>query len=363
MIGKGEFLMEIDDSIIKQVSLKEGLKIIEDARSLLLDGEWVGRRLWSYQNKCLSGQDDAPPISIKEHTGNMADLIVKYGFADGRRLVAKMFLPVIKSDPTFGFHGLEDRGNGIDVRMRMFAACLAVGGECRVPPAHCYDKECKILWMDNVGDRIRDLSIEDWPEALPRISRALKAVHGSKVADDHIMGTQIRRREMLISYPFRYLKSYFVTDGNRSEWDRFVELDKSCKPCLIHGDLCRKNIGISDGTIWFLDFERSNLASAAYDIGFFLSDCLLAMWDSDDKRLVQLLERFLDEYLDGDDGLNEFLYRVNRYMALVLAYRAAVPERIRITKPEILTSARSRIMTILNNKHFNLQSTCAFYLG
>ena len=68
--------------------------------------------------------------------------------------------------------------------------------------------------------------------------------------------------------------------------------------CLVHGDFSPKNLLISPGQIWLIDFEVGHFGDPAFDLGFFLTHLALKAIHVADRRMdyLDLIERFLQTY-------------------------------------------------------------------
>lgn len=352
------------DAIIRHVSPRAGARIVRCARERFLNRDWVRRTLASYPAGRLPDCDLESPFPIREFQGNMSELMIEYAFENGVRLVAKVFLPVLISSPTIAFRASAERGRGIDVRMNVFRNLLPADGRFRVPRAHVYDETRRVLWMEHIGVEFRPLEYLHRVDLFEAMGAALASVH--ECSRQLLRNGQLRiskdvvRADMLVQYPFRYLEPFLTTASLRRRWSEFLATDGSVPPGLIHGDLCRKNLCYAqrDGTVWFLDFERSNIASPAYDVGFFLADALLSRWSSGADENDGCLIEFLANYLSHVGERSRLTFRVACYAALALAYRSAVPARVGLSNADVIMRARGKVEELLARDSPELEQLC-----
>lgn len=307
-------------SILKQISSADGLRQIDNARRYALDPDWFAETTEKYAADIFFPAAGRRPASIEEFDGNITDLIVFYSFADAPRLVGKFFLPVVKTRPWLGFEGLDDRGNGIDRRMRIMAAATAPVG-VNIPQPYYYDSGPRVLWMEYIGDNVEHLQPKHWEWALPRIGQAIARAHGTTISDEILpLVENTLFRKYLIEYPFIHLEPYINRAGYQNRWREFLAADAAARRSLIHGDFKQHNIGVTGDGLWFIDLERSNYANPAYDVGWFLCHLLIEAWDAE-KPAATALNSFLDAYTGEYKTEDAFDFCAANYMLLFLAYR------------------------------------------
>ncbi len=68
--------------------------------------------------------------------------------------------------------------------------------------------------------------------------------------------------------------------------------------CLVHGDFSPKNLLISPGQIWLIDFEVGHFGDPAFDLGFFLTHLALKAihFQSRREEYLQLIDHFWQTY-------------------------------------------------------------------
>ena len=101
---------------LMETSRSDGLALVAEARARYTSLDWINRILGSPACPTLPPYIGTRMVRIDEQEGNASDLIIRCTFESGHTLIGKHFLPVIKAKPEMAFRGLEERGQGIDVR-------------------------------------------------------------------------------------------------------------------------------------------------------------------------------------------------------------------------------------------------------
>lgn len=338
------------DPILRRVRPAVGRRLVGAARRRFTDPSRVQALFDRYDPHVFRLEPGSRLVAVSECTGNVADLIVRCRFDTGHSVIGKVFLPVLKEKPTVGFRGLDDRGRGIDERMERFGAQLPEG-RLRVPEAYAYDGEHRVLWMEDVGHGLSPLTSDRWHEYLSELGRGLAVVHAHEPARAEVERMEdALRRSYLIDVPYRFLEPYLVSASRRRRWDRFREIDAAGRRALIHGDLAPKNVMIdAENRLWLLDFERSNIASPAYDVGLCYAHLLIEQWDRHPAFFDPSV--FLTSYLQTASVPHDFILLVRHYAALTVAYRLNTLAFIRTSRPDLRTAMERKLRVLLDVEH------------
>ena len=79
---------------------------------------------------------------------------------------------------------------------------------------------------------------------------------------------------------------------------KLVDDTYSTRLCLVHGDFSPKNLLISLGQIWLIDFEVGHFGDPAFDLGFFLTHLALKAVHAGERRdsYLNLIDIFWNSY-------------------------------------------------------------------
>jgi len=83
----------------------------------------------------------------------------------------------------------------------------------------------------------------------------------------------------------------------------FVERMEATRSCLVHGDYSPKNVLVSDGEAWVIDFEVAHTGDPAFDLAFMLNHLMLKAIHAPASRhgFVACAQAFWDAYGELDD--------------------------------------------------------------
>lgn len=321
--------------MLKDIDAETGLALVAEARAKASDPDWFAATTEAYPPNAIPRFAGRRPTAAREVDGTITDLIVVYEFDDQTSLVGKFLLPVVKTRPWLGFAGLDDRGFGLDIRMSLFAAESTREG-VEVPAALHYDSNVRVLWQEHV-EGLRPFTQNDWRYALEPLGRALGRGHGTIIPPELVDRVENPLfRDYLIAYPLRQLQPFLAEDEPARCWRDFLARDTASPRALIHGDLKPGNLCLKKTKLYVLDFERSNLANAAYDLGCLICHLLVEVWDEwrDDEDCARLLIAFLSAYESTAPDHPQLDRCVAGYLSLFLAYRMATSDLLFLRNPE-----------------------------
>ena len=341
--------MNLDhDQIIKYFPKEVGQSIVDDAKRLFSGIDNVNRLFQSYPVVYFRSRSKLKVVSIVEQEDNIADLIVHCRYENGEQVTGKVFLPVIKSRPSIGFKKIDDRGIGIDLRMNLIRRIVQQKNRVDVPKAYYYDQANRVVWMEYIDTATRFLDHRNLPE-IAKVSSALGLLHHASISEapSRKLGNA-RTRKYLIEYPFRYLKPFLNNPKRQQDWLIFRDIDEIYPYALIHGDFAPKNILIDENSkIWFLDFDRSNFANPAYDLGLFIAGLSILAWDHL-APTQWIIETVCKHYFENYRRNAPYFVCLKYYIALNLAYRLASIDFIKTGNQGILEVIRNNLEKLLD---------------
>lgn len=269
-------------------------------------------------------------LTITEQQGGLLNYVFRIETSKGLFFL-KQFLKELKHEI---FKGLE---NAPKERIKLSYDAEKIFGDLipikgLIPHIYIFNPEEGYLIIEGFADVVSlldKIKIGDFSKNyIKNLATAIATVHQKTYENPNnnqsLYNTEFLNLKLKYQY-YKIAKIINSSDEGRILND-FADSYKNKKLCLVHGDLCSINILLSkNNKIHLIDFEDSHIGHPSFDLGYILSEFLVARFNFPKQatNINNIMREFLDEYFkifDQEDR-NYIEKEITMHTASLMIYR------------------------------------------